>query len=305
MRHAGFGLAVFLLSASPAGADDCTPPTLENQVQMTAIKTGDGSQIDAVPISINGQQTQFLFDTGGIFTQISAALAGQLQIPINRTSDALVDVTGRQAAGLVMIHEFRMGRQTRNDVPLPVSPDPVVTTGLLSLNDLTPHDAEVDFGANVLKFFSQDHCPGVTPMPPSAAVIPFSLRKGHITVAVTLDGKTVTAIVDTGSTGTNLRADVAKSVFGLSLGGPDTPENGQLEGVTGLVTYGHVFGSLALGAIAVASPHVTIIPDRASDGSAITLGGPELIIGMNVLKTLHIYFAFREGKMYVSQAIAP
>ena len=90
----------------------------------------------------------------------------------------------------------------------------------------------------------------------------------------------------------------------MGLGGPDTPENGQLEGVAGLVTYGHVFGNLALGAIAVANPHVTIIPDHANDGSAITLGGPELIIGMNVLKTLHIYFAFPEGKMYVSQAFA-
>ena len=304
MRRAHFGLAAFLLSASAASAADCPAPKLENHVQMTAIAMRDGSQIDAVPVSINGQQTQFLFDTGGIFTQISAALAGQFQIPINRTSDALVDVTGRQAAGLAMIHEFRIGRQARNDVPLPISPDPVVTTGLFSLNDMTPYDAEVDFGANVLKLFSQDHCPGVTAMPPSAAVIPFSLKNGHITMTVTLDGKPVIAILDTGSTGTNLRADVAKNIFGLSLGGPDTPENGQLEGVAGLVTYGHVFGNLALGAIPVANPHVTIIPDHANDGSAITLGGPELIIGMNVLKTLHIYFAFREGKMYVSQAFA-
>jgi len=297
-------LALLALLPAAARAADCAPPTLENQVQMTAIAMRDGGQIDAVPVSINGHDTQFLLDTGGIVSQISAALASQLKIPINRTSDALVDVTGRQVAGLAMIHDFQLGRQTRNDVPLPVSPDPVVTTGLFSLSDLMPYDAEVDFGASVLKLFSQDHCPGVTAMPRATTVIPFSLKNGHITIVVTLDGKTVTAIVDTGSTRTNLRADVAKSEYGIALGGPDTPENGQLEGVAGLVTYGHVFGNLALGAIAVASPHVTIIPDHANDGSAITLGGPELIIGMNVLKTLHIYFAFREGKMYVSQAFA-
>jgi len=214
-----------------------------------------------------------------------------------------VDVAGRRQAGLAMIHEFRVGRQTRNDVPLPISPDPVVSTGLFSLNDLTPYDADVDFAGNVLKLFSQDHCPGAG-APPAATAIPFSLKTGHIGITVTLDGKPVAAILDSGSTGTNLRADIAKNEFGLVPGGPDTPENGRLEGAAGLVTYGHVFHSLDFGTVTVPSPHVTIIPDRAKDG-APSLGGSELILGMNVLRKLHIYFAFREGKMYVSERAAP
>src|ERR1700733_9762975 len=109
-------LALLALLPAAARAADCAPPALENQVQMTAIAMRDGGQIDAVPVSINGHDTQFLLDTGGIVSQISAALAGQLKIPINRTSDALVDVTGRQVAGLAMIHDFQLGRQTRNDV---------------------------------------------------------------------------------------------------------------------------------------------------------------------------------------------
>jgi len=95
----------------------------------------------------------------------------------------------------------------------------------------------------------QDHCAGVTALPTSATAIPFSLVNGHIVLTVTLDGKDISAILDTGSTETNLRADAAHSEFALVLGAPDTPENGRLEGVADLPTYDHVFKSLGFGGI--------------------------------------------------------
>jgi predicted aspartyl protease len=292
-------LALLALLPAAAHAADCAPPALENQVQMTAIAMRDGSQIDAVPVSINGHDTQFLLDTGGIVSQISAALAGQLKIPINRTGVALIDITGRQAAGLAMIHEFRIGTQARADVPLPISPDPLVPTGLFSLDNLAPYDADMDFPGNLLTLFSQDHCAGVTALPTSATAIPFSLVNGHIVLTVTLDGKDISAILDTGSTETNLRADAAHSEFALVLGAPDTPENGRLEGVADLPTYDHVFKSLGFGGIQFENPSVTIIP---IGNRADLLGGPELILGMNMLRTLHLYLAFGERKIYIAPA---
>ena len=279
--------AVILLSPA-AHASDCVPPKLLNQVSMTPLPTGDGSLVESVPVSLNGSEAPFILDTGGIQTQISPALAARLHLPINRTSDALVDVTGQQAAGLAMIHDFTLGSNTRHDLPLPVSPNNVVPTGLLSLNDLTAYDAEMDFPGQSLKLYAPDHCPGVTALAPSAGVIPFSLRGGHITITALLDGKPLTAILDTGSTATNLPADLARDMFAVTPGAPDTPANGTLNG-TSVMTYDHVFHELSFGPLALAAPHITIIPPGS---------GPQLIIGMNILKTQHLYFSFAEGKLY-------
>ena len=82
--------------------------------------------------------------------------------------------------------------------------------------------------------------------------------------------------------------------------------------------FGHVFSSLDFGGVAVANPHVAIIPDlvgakdpnngfttgsrvqRVDDGLA-----SDLTVGMDVLKHLHIYIAFDERKLYISAADTP
>lgn len=284
-------LAALLLLSSAARAADCAPAKREDQIALTPVIIGPDAEVEAVPVSLNGQQVHFILDTGGVVTQIGAGLAASLKIPVNRTSDALVDVTGHQAAGLAMIHDFTLGSQTRHDVPLPVSPNDVVPTGLLALNDLTPFDVEMDFPRRRLAFYSPDHCPGINALGPSSTVIPFQLTKGHIAITALLDGKPVTAILDTGSTATNLSADIAQSLFGVVPGAPDTPANGALNGTPGLITYDHVFRALSFGPVTLAAPHVTIIPA----GSA-----PGLIIGMNVLKTMDLYIAFREGKIHLA-----
>jgi predicted aspartyl protease len=291
--------------ATHAGAA-CDLPKLINQVQMHAVPYGAGSQVDLVPVTIDGHDSEFLLDTGGVYTQISPTLVAELNLPVNRTADALVDVAGRQAAGLTMLRTFQLGSITRQDVPLPLSPDAVIRTGLLSLNDLKPYDAEMDFGSNMLKLYSQDHCSGVTAAAPSATVIPFSTVSGHIVLTVTLDGRAIPAIIDTGASYTDMRADIAQLQFGAIPGGNDTPESGSINGMPNLTTYSHVFTSLALGGITIANPRVLILPATYQEGGkTVPLDAPELILGMNVLKDLDLYFAFDEGKLYVKKAVAP
>jgi len=101
------------------------------------------------------------------------------------------------------------------------------------------------------------------------------------------------------------------------MGGADTPEVGHLNEDESLKTYGHDFKSLAFGDVAVNNPKLELIPnamgrnaDRAqyvgdrtkSDRTEINVD--DMIIGMDVLRKLHIYIAFGERKMYVSEASA-
>jgi predicted aspartyl protease len=140
----------------------------------------------------------------------------------------------------------------------------------------------------------------------------------HIYVPVTLDGHVIRAWIDTGATTTALRKDDAEQLFGLVPGSPDTPERGVLNGEASLKTYSHRFKNLAFGPVSIAGPRLAIIPnamgrnidpqplvaDRAKTERDLVME-PDLILGMDVLRRLHLYFAFREEKMYVSFASTP
>lgn len=68
------------------------------------------------------------------------------------------------------------------------------------------------------------------------------------------------------------------------------------------------FHSLTFGDISVTNPIIDILPNALSenrvtgehfiDGRAI----PEVIIGMNVLRKLHIYIAMKEQKLFITPA---
>ena len=53
---------------------------------------------------------------------------------------------------------------------------------------------------------------------------------------------------------------------------------------------------MTLGDITVNNPKVALYP------ATIFGNDPDMILGMDVLRKLHIYFAFREGKMYITPA---
>jgi hypothetical protein len=133
-----------------------------------------------------------------------------------------------------------------------------------------------------------------------------------------LDGHELRAAIDTGENYTSLTTDDAKQLFSLDLGSEETPEAGGVNGNTSLKVYTHIFNSLALGDIAVNNPRIAIVPNVVTNNADLSplvgepaktarepLNRPELIIGMDVLRQLHVYFAFGENKMYASMASAP
>lgn len=216
--------------------------------------------------------------------------------------------------------------------------------GILAPDLLAKYDVELDFGSDRLNLFSPDHCPGHVTYwsAPAVAVIPIALEqtrfagdwwgwtdrrvapdlglaKGfHITVPVTLDGHQVKALLDTGTADSALRMDDAEGIYGLRLGSPDTPARGNLNGDTSLKTYSHLFKSLSFGTISINNQRLLIFPNAMGRNAAPSqlvanrarterdlVNAPEMILGMDILKRLRIYFAFQEEKMYVSASSAP
>jgi predicted aspartyl protease len=308
---------IFLMGlCGVARADDkCGKLTLFDTVHLTR---SEGQ--DLIPVSINGEPKNFILDTGAYFTQVARPVVEELKLPMLQGNFEMFDLAGNISRDVASVKEFQVAHMRGHDLQFPVSPIPAKIEGLLALDHFTTMDMDVDFGTDTLSLFTQDHCEGAIqywPGPPPG-VLPFTLNGYHVVVPVMLDGHEERALIDTGAGTTIINQAEEDRVFGLHLGDTDTPERGVLNGDATLKTYTHRFKTLSFGDVAVTNPMVRIIPnavgrnaekaqlvgDRAKSEKDL-IQKQDMIIGMDVLRKLHLYIAFGERKIYVAPASAP
>src|SRR5690606_19539565 len=117
-----------------------------------------------------------------------------------------------------VVSKFTLGKLEAENVKMPVTN--VRGTGQLSLNHMLAYDVDVDFGTDKLRFFDQDHCPGgvLYWQASVVGVVPITLSNGRVTIAVAIDGKELTGVIDTTATGLTVKEAVAEKVLGLEAG---------------------------------------------------------------------------------------
>jgi predicted aspartyl protease len=296
-------------AAFAAEAQDCPPLKMVTSVDMLSRQTG----LSLIPLSINDTPRLFLLDTGGFSSQLSPTTAKELNLPLYDSRAELHDASGNTSHRGAFVDKLTLGSLTATHVPLMVSPSELgVADGLLSSDLLVRYDIEMDFGAHKLSYFSPDHCPGKVVHWPAQeiAVIPLTLRdRSRILVDVKLEGKAFRALVDTGATRSTITKAVANSIFGLDSASPGMMPAGPVNGDPRLQSYRHTFSSLTFEGVAVTNPTLLVMPDHIG-GSALQTGShisgdpniqlPEFILGMDILRHLHLYLAFQEQKLYVS-----
>jgi Aspartyl protease len=159
------------------------------------------------------------------------------------------------------------------------------------------YDVEIDFGTYKMNHFSPDHCPGHVVYWPHAAlaVTPMTFHKGHIRLTVKVEGKGLTAEIDTGATNTTMTASAAKRLFDIV---PESPGNVPLNSQGMAAAFGHVFSTLDFEGVAVKNPHVVIVPEligtkdpnngTRTDTRAKMIDDledrPDMLVGMDILK---------------------
>jgi predicted aspartyl protease len=304
-------LALALLAATPVRAQDCT---LKLVTSVDMLKLDDQP---IVPVTINGAPKLLLLDTGGVSTQLSRETIKDLKMTPYEVGVRIFNASGQSSHSGVVADSLTLGTLNATHLRLLVSPSDLGMDGLLSSDLLVRYDVDMDFGAHKLSYFSPDHCPGkvVYWNPQEAAEVPLTLREGsHFLVEVKLDGKPFNALVDTGASRSIISMPVARSLFGLTPDSPGMKSAGPINGDIRLASYYHTFSTLAFEGVTVTKPTLLVVPDRmggpeAETGSRIPTGTPgvklpELILGMDIMRHLHMYFAFQEKKLYVSAAAA-
>jgi predicted aspartyl protease len=302
LRHL-FAAALIVASLPAAAAESC--PNLK---QLASVEmTRDRSGRPVVPVTINGQTKLMLLDTGGVTSTLTQTALEELGLDAVRRNDMVFyDVRGNRLDRSVTVPAMTIGRVRGTSWRFWIHPSDrdLGTTangriaGLLAPDLLRQFDVELDFAHNAVKLFSPEHCEGrVLHWTPSAlAVIPMRFETGHIVVPATIDGQRLEAIIDTGASDTVMNLTVARRQFGVT----DPIETGEAI---------HQFKSLDLEGIRVQNPNVRLMPDNIARAMPFDLGGvtsdtrqalPELIIGQNILGKLHVYIAYRERKLYVT-----
>ena len=321
MMRAACAMAFALTCLGTAArAEDCGALKQLNSIDL--VKPNPGRAL--IPVAINGIPKLFLLDTGGDVSGISGEVAQELQLTEHDAEGVkMLDLYGHASNKYVSIDKFTIGRQNGQDIHLAIEPDPNFGRGTRYVGIFAPdlmgrYDVEIDFGTYKMNYFSTDHCPGkVVYWPHKAlAVLPFTFRKRHIRFNVTVDGKELSAEMDTGSPNTSMRDEAARRLFDIAA---DSPGNIPLNQQGMAAAFGRTFSTLDFEGVAVTNPHVIIMPDLVGkkDANNVQQTGnrarmsddlddrPDMLIGMDILRKLHLYIAFDESRMFVSEASTP
>ena len=292
MRKLFLAVLCLTLSAVAATADEkCT--LVRNASLDVQIDAAGG--VD-VPIVVSGRPLMLLVDTGAVFSMLNQSVVDTLGLKLEYIPEAgLVLYGGTRITSYVTAYDVQLGKMKGPKADFLVMPNghlPPGTDGILAPDFLSRFDADFDFANAKLNFFSHDHCDGrvVYWTHDAIAVVPFDMDEvRHIMFHVQLDGKDVKAIFDTGSSRSVMSLEAAEDLFGFD-DATAKKYNGR-----------YPFKELTLDGVTVNNPDVLLVPD---DVSKVMRRAPPLILGMGVLRQLHLYIAYREHKLYITAASA-
>ena len=318
----GFWIVAILLTALSASvpamaAEDC------RLKQIASLPFSEGyPDMAVVEISVAGRPLHFLVDTGGVYTEIFRDEAGALGLDLTSiTGLEIYSVDGSIAKYFANTHHVKIGPLDIESFPMVVSDRPAGETrfdGILAPDILSRFDLDFDFAARKLNLISPDHCEGkVVYWTGVYSAVDFKKRDNQIDLSVNLDGHDLSAILDTGSSYTNLFQNVSESVFGLNASSPGLQADPQADpDDKGRMTYR--FKALTVGELAVKNPLIHILQNGALESFTKKHNDPigrdtfmredfqsgDMLLGMNVLTKLHLYIAYKERKIYVTAADA-
>jgi predicted aspartyl protease len=319
-RSLGFGLLSFALAsgALPAIAAECGPLQIVTSIPMKPIVGG----APGIDVQIADTRRILLVDTGGVFSAVTKRTVRELKLKPTQSNVAMTNVRGQKSDQAVRLPSIALGTLRQEGAyfqvdPAPDNPDdknPEPFAGTLGPDLLQKFDADFDFAGHKLNLISPDHCEGkvVYWTAPAVAIVPMHVAQfGHILFPMTLDGKRINVLLDTGASNTTMNLDVARRIFNVDVNAPDVRNVGEITGGYTANVYLRRFKTLEVDGVVVTEPLITLLPNMMGPAPARRTGSltrdtddaqglPDLILGMSVLSKLHVYIAYKESKLYLS-----
>ncbi len=198
--------------------------------------------------------------------------------------------------------------QTPDQTEEPIDLSAKEWVGTIGLDILQSFDIELDFGKNKLNLFSPDRCHGIDPVYwtntpfAEAALEAMPNSDAHVQFHATLDGHGVDALLDTGASHTTTNFAVAR-LLGVSRDDPLlTDLDGKPLKPDTEVMMRYPFKALSFDALTITNPKINLFPYAEYFNGRLLGGTSTIILGMDVLRRLHIYISYKEGAVYLTPA---
>lgn len=286
----------------------------DNQMGRDAMENFGLSAVDYTPAQAAGADAAFSIGQAGA-TDIDGTARGRSfsDAPgmIGSSAPAIYDAKGRMFHSITEARPFILGSMRTDALQFVVTTLPQPGSGgILAADFFRKYDVDLNFSGHKLNMFASDHCPGqvVYWRAPAVAELPFRFKNGKIMVRVSVDAREMDAVIDTGSPRSEIEIDDYDSLFyrGPNSAGTVLQDDGN---------YAFRFSVLSFGKVRIAHPFLvlthgvvlrgmnvgprtgTLLRD-VGDNSDVQ---PTLKIGTDLLKMLHIYIAFKEHMLYVTQ----
>lgn len=319
MRKFLFGVALVIAWTIPASAEEVCKL---KRYAVIPFETDETAHI-YVPVTLAGRSTRLMLDTGAYWSLIREELAKSLNLKIKPSVYmSLVDLAGNKIDRIATVPDMKIGPVALSgEIDFFIGGDSPGRTidedgGIFGLNLLTQMDLEIDNAGKTISLFSQDHCKGDGVHWADEAVTlkykrqqadrPLGTRlkqkidKNQIDspiVVAELEGEPISVLFDTGATFSALDITLAKRRFGIGPGSPGVEPAGKTYTGSGeaLDTYKYTFKSLTIAGIRFENIPVRLVEfDKDS----------QMLIGMNEMKRLRLYFSFKEGLIHITAADA-
>lgn len=305
-------LAGGALLLSPVGAHAaCGLKTASVPVNMNGLRP-------LVAVKVNGQEVQFLLDSGAFYNSIDAKLALQQKLkaaPAQTTgthfaASGATLTTGAggadKVAAVVIAPSFEFAGQTYSNQPFLTLTGFGDVDGILGQNFLHQVDVEYDLSGGMMRLVKPQGCeavdlaywakPGMTysvmPLEPTAG---FNL---HTVGMVAVNGVKLRAYFDTGA-GTSFVTARAAERAGVKTTDPAARYVGLSQGIdrNDIKTWIAPFSSIKIGDEEIKNTQLEIGESDALDF--------DVLIGADFFLAHHVYVANSQGKLYFTYSGGP
>jgi hypothetical protein len=318
MKRLVFGMAVALLAAGTDRAFAAGGCALNQLASFDIISLPSGNI--AVAIKLAGSEQKMRLALNVANSGILAAFADRSQLQTKSLSPAFagpIRYFDQNITQEVLLPDVQLGLAHGSNVwvlRIPEKLDDDVI-GVMGSGLLSNMDVELDLAHSKLNLFSADYCTGnVVYWAKSFTVLPFERDPiGHIVFRMNLDGKPVTASLKTAAGPASIDLSVVAHLFDLN------EHSAGMRVVSSTSDdrkgFKFPFKALALEGVTITNPDITIIPDDPADRcnsqyhsvagkpGARCFSGGDLTIGLSELRAMHLYFAMKEKKLYVTSAV--
>jgi hypothetical protein len=315
-RYLILGMACGLaLGPVPASADGCK---LNRIATIPAHLSADDTLL--LDGSLNGTPAPLQISTYLGYTAVTASAVRQFSLPRSNIEGSGLFFYGRGLSEKTVVAALGIGSVTLHNETLPVLPAaadrPDATVAVLGGPLLRQNDLEVDAPGGAVYLYERNGCSRAPVYwAPEWFELPLQVGDGmRPYVYLTLDGKQVRAVIDTGTARSVLTAAAAHDLFGLDGSSPGMQTLGTHIGADGFsrTEYRYDFGAALVGGITfhnlsldIWPIHQTFANGQASHINAYDKDQPDMFLGMRELKRFHFYIDYANAKMYFTLAQAP